>query len=344
MASERYYYLINGKEDGPLSHSAISALLGSGQLGGALIRNESEKTWRTPEELGLVSSVAAPVKKSEVADSDTKFFTFGNTLVAIALVALLGYAWIEIWVPRSILNAQTKSDSNTEANAINDEIGFTLGRMRATTGELDLYTDNGMQTGIVKWNDGTYTVANQQGNNPLSGQIKETSHGPDKCVGIAGYEEGSHFTSAICVASRPATINNCSGKQFNVRTGEIYHFFTDSIVCASGLATRVRNIAMSKTTALSRVDAPQNSHPTDPLIDKIWPGTKFVTMNQCQKFVLSEFPPPARLDYPMCSELWRGMADYVLQACHENEFMARKVSDKLWSKLLDNRMYVEECL
>ena len=50
---ERYYYLLDGTEQGPFSRAAMESLLVSGGLTGALIRPGSDATWQVPSELGF---------------------------------------------------------------------------------------------------------------------------------------------------------------------------------------------------------------------------------------------------------------------------------------------------
>lgn len=50
--SEHYYYLIDNQEHGPFSSGAIKSLISSGQLKGALLRDENP-VWRTQREMGF---------------------------------------------------------------------------------------------------------------------------------------------------------------------------------------------------------------------------------------------------------------------------------------------------
>ena len=55
---EHYHYFLDGQELGPFSRSAIVALLKSGKMDGAMLRQGPEQSWRIPEELGFIMAIA----------------------------------------------------------------------------------------------------------------------------------------------------------------------------------------------------------------------------------------------------------------------------------------------
>ena len=54
---EHYHYFLDGQELGPFSRSAIVALLKSGKMDGAMLRQGPEQSWRIPEELGFIMAI-----------------------------------------------------------------------------------------------------------------------------------------------------------------------------------------------------------------------------------------------------------------------------------------------
>lgn len=56
--AESYFLLVDGKEEGPYSLAAVEALIASGRLSGALIRDQQEQVWRTLAEVGIGQSAA----------------------------------------------------------------------------------------------------------------------------------------------------------------------------------------------------------------------------------------------------------------------------------------------
>ena len=73
--AESYFLLVEGKEEGPYSLAAVQALIASGRLSGALIRDQQEQVWRTLAEVGIGQSagVAAPqAGAKDAASTDTR--------------------------------------------------------------------------------------------------------------------------------------------------------------------------------------------------------------------------------------------------------------------------------
>lgn len=64
---DQYYYLLDGKEQGPFSKAAIESLAANGALASALLRTASDPTWRTAKEIGLSSAKASEQPKPKPA-------------------------------------------------------------------------------------------------------------------------------------------------------------------------------------------------------------------------------------------------------------------------------------
>lgn len=64
---DQYYYLLDGKEQGPFSKAAIESLAANGALASALLRTASDPTWRTVKEIGLSSAKASEPPKPKPA-------------------------------------------------------------------------------------------------------------------------------------------------------------------------------------------------------------------------------------------------------------------------------------
>ena len=73
--AESYFLLLDGKEEGPYSLAAVQALIASGRLSGALIRDQQEQVWRTLAEVGIGQSAAVVTPQTEArnaASTDTR--------------------------------------------------------------------------------------------------------------------------------------------------------------------------------------------------------------------------------------------------------------------------------
>lgn len=109
--SEQYYYLLDGKENGPFSRAAMEGLLKSGKLNGAFVRSGSDQPWQLPEEVGYLGSEAqepaAPSSTSTSPDPAALVFRSqrdirkatrsgkSGTVVVVAL--LVGAAGAGVW-------------------------------------------------------------------------------------------------------------------------------------------------------------------------------------------------------------------------------------------------------
>ena len=118
---DQYYYLLDGKEQGPFSRAAIDSLAANGALASALLRTGSDPTWRTAEEIGLSSIKASeapkpkpavdkygfPIKEvGEPQDLASLQFRPRNTpkrsssLGVILVLTLLGSVGFVLWITR----------------------------------------------------------------------------------------------------------------------------------------------------------------------------------------------------------------------------------------------------
>lgn len=62
MDDERYYYLLGGKEHGPLSRAAIENLMRHGKLREALLKSDRGQAWQSAEEFELAKQEKQPVQ------------------------------------------------------------------------------------------------------------------------------------------------------------------------------------------------------------------------------------------------------------------------------------------
>ena len=67
--AESYFLLVDGKEEGPYSLAAVQALIASGRLSGALVRDQQEQVWRTLAEVGIGQSAAVVTPHTEARDA-----------------------------------------------------------------------------------------------------------------------------------------------------------------------------------------------------------------------------------------------------------------------------------
>lgn len=146
--SERYYYLLDGKEHGPFTRFAVERLMGKGELEHALFRTATNAAWQTAQELDLASTtLSSPSSHSEVSPPTSE-----SIVKAIALgifVLLLIAIGIALFRNQAAIANKTIDERHQSSN---ERIDSSLGKPPARLEDI--------KTGTWKTSPNNYFIRN----------------------------------------------------------------------------------------------------------------------------------------------------------------------------------------